>query len=65
MEAEKRRRMAMMQEERSRQQPVDDWQEGKDSNQSSSYDSDYVKELDKERDAYIQNMNKKFGTTLN
>ena len=53
----------MMQEQRSQQQqPADDWEDG---DKSSSYDSDYVKELDKEREAYVQNMNKKFGSTLN
>jgi hypothetical protein len=68
MEAEKRRRMAILAEQK-RQLVADDWNDGQNSsvekNSSNSADSEYLRQLDEEREQYIKNMNKKFGKTLN
>jgi hypothetical protein len=63
--------MAMLQEEeRLRQQKLqlqeseNDWEEGHQQS-SGSVSSDDISKLNKDRDDYVNNMNKKYGTTLN
>ena len=60
----------MANEERQRQLASDDWQEGQQSGSdqspesNSSFDSREQQRLDEEREAYIRNMSKRFGKTL-